>query len=305
MNYNLDNQYKFDQKNINLTWSTKKWLYWGLMPTAILLVIAIGWIYSGVRFSDSALWGAHHEFFLYLNYGAAKVIPNEILQALTLLGDTSVVLLLISPLILVRPQTWLSVVFAIPAGGIISLLGKYLAAVPRPANIIDESSFMFFGQALYGFNSFPSGHCITTFATAAALLAMNPPIYSRWLRWLAIFLILIISTTSCFSRVAIGAHWPLDIMAGAAAGWLAGLSGLALMQKWAHLGVFNLKNTFTRTLIAAIILICISFLVKKWSFAGLEKILAYISIYCGLLTILKIYIFPEDDVEIKDRKNRL
>jgi hypothetical protein len=34
------------------------------------------------------------------------------------------------------------------------------------------------------------------------------------------------------SRIAVGAHWPVDVLAGAALGWLCGLSGLWWSARW-------------------------------------------------------------------------
>ena len=63
--------------------------------------------------------------------------------------------------------------------------------------------------------SFPSGHAMTAFATAVALGAMYPR-----LRWPA----LAVATLVALSRVYLGVHFALDVVAGAALGTAIGLA---------------------------------------------------------------------------------
>jgi hypothetical protein len=35
-----------------------------------------------------------------------------------------------------------------------------------------------------------------------------------------------------YSRIALGVHWPLDVLAGACMGWLAGISGDLLVRRY-------------------------------------------------------------------------
>ena len=70
--------------------------------------------------------------------------------------------------------------------------------------------------------SFPSGHTAASFAAATALYAMNP----KWGRAAYIFAVLM-----GFSRLYLGVHFPLDVLAGAFIGTLAAKLALALLKK--------------------------------------------------------------------------
>jgi membrane-associated phospholipid phosphatase len=167
--------------------------------------------------------------FLRLN-AASAALPAPVWSFLTLLGDTSILLAILSPLLLWRPQALMACVAAVPAGGLASVLLKRLFEQPRPAGVLDAAQFQIIGPIL-SHHSFPSGHSITAFAVAAALLAAPAPGGgARRPAW-AVAGVLAMAAAVGFSRVAVGAHWPLDVVGGALTGWLAGLSGAALVRR--------------------------------------------------------------------------
>jgi undecaprenyl-diphosphatase len=69
--------------------------------------------------------------------------------------------------------------------------------------------------------SFPSGHATTAFAAAAAVGLLHPR-----LRWPLLALAAVVG----FSRVYLGVHWGLDVIAGAALGTAIGV-GCALLAR--------------------------------------------------------------------------
>lgn len=70
-----------------------------------------------------------------------------------------------------------------------------------------------------GYASLPSGHATTAFAALVAIGAILPQM--RALLWIYALLI-------AFSRVAVGAHYPSDVVAGT----LVGAAGAWLVQQW-------------------------------------------------------------------------
>jgi membrane-associated phospholipid phosphatase len=78
----------------------------------------------------------------------------------------------------------------------------------RPATLL--SGVHIHGAAAGG-RGYPSGHA----AVAAAILTLISPYLSRRARRIALTLVFGV----CFARVYVGAHLPLDVVAGAALGW--------------------------------------------------------------------------------------
>jgi NhaP-type Na+/H+ or K+/H+ antiporter len=94
--------------------------------------------------------------------------------------------------------------------------------VPRPAAVLGDTINVI-GQRLNK-GSFPSGHTATAFTLVAVLGA-----YLRSDRQLAGMLVA--AALIGLSRVAVGAHWPLDVLGGALMGWCSGFAGVWLLQR--------------------------------------------------------------------------
>jgi membrane-associated phospholipid phosphatase len=176
-----------------------------------------------------ALMPAQHGVFMTLNRMAAT-LPDAWWASWTMLGDTLVLLALLSPLLLWRPQAMLAIVAAIPAGGLFSVLAKRLFDSPRPAAVLDAAQFHVIGPLLNA-HSFPSGHAITVFAAASAVLAVTAPQLRSRQAALLVALAVALAAAVGLSRVAVGAHWPVDVWVGAGGGWLAGLTGALLARR--------------------------------------------------------------------------
>ena len=200
--------------------------------TLVLVGLLVSWHVGNI--AGTARWPEQQAVFLVWNTGFAA-LPSALWSALTLLGDSAVLMPLLALFVLGRPQVWAAVLASVPAGALLSVSVKHWAGVPRPAAVLDQTWFHLIGPALQH-NSFPSGHTISAFAAAAAVLATCVARPQRGRDWALIACGLLTATVIALSRVAVGAHWPLDLAAGAAFGWLAGLSGAALARRpgWWH-----------------------------------------------------------------------
>lgn len=210
---------------------------WGAPAVVTLTVLGLMVAWQGGGIASTARWPEHQAAFLVLN-AALAALPAALWSGITLLGDSTVLMPLLALFLLRRPQVWAAVLASVPVAALFSALVKHWAGVPRPAAVLDQASFNLIGSALHQ-NSFPSGHSITAFAATAAVLATLASSSRR--EWLLVVAGLFVATTIALSRVAVGAHWPLDLIAGASGGWLAGLSGAALARptgwwRWFFLG---------------------------------------------------------------------
>ncbi|MGK2902673.1 MAG: phosphatase PAP2 family protein, partial [Mycobacterium sp.] len=101
---------------------------------------------------------------------------------------------------------------------------KHILDLPRPAAVLDPVAFNLVGPR-YRHNSFPSGHTVTAFVWVCAFI---PYLEARWARLGGLAVAAIIG----LSRVAVGAHWPLDIAGGAALGVASSLAAHRLLAIW-------------------------------------------------------------------------
>ena len=170
------------------------------------------------------LLDANQNLFFLIN-GHAQWLPERFWAVVTTLGDAHVLLAAALVLAFRYPALlWILILAALlsffPLHGV-----KELAGIARPAGVLSADAFQLIGVELRA-RAFPSGHTTSTFVFAAALfLAVTS---SRWRAVIIGAAVLI-----AFSRVAVGAHWPADVFAGAALGWVSGLlGGILAAHRW-------------------------------------------------------------------------
>lgn len=73
--------------------------------------------------------------------------------------------------------------------------------------------------------SFPSGHSVTVAVFCGVLM-----LHTRWIEWRVLLLLIAILVGA--SRVAVGVHWPIDVIAGLTLGVLAAWIGGRLAARW-------------------------------------------------------------------------
>ncbi|WP_374592440.1 phosphatase PAP2 family protein [Aquabacterium sp.] len=109
-------------------------------------------------------------------------------------------------------------------GGLLVHLVKHAIDAPRPPAVLSLSELHVIGSVLRT-RSMPSGHSASAFAFAAVML-LSPNPWS--LRRLLLVPVLVAATLIALSRIAVGAHWPLDVLVGSALGWVFGGMSVAL-----------------------------------------------------------------------------
>lgn len=154
--------------------------------------------------------GSNQDLFLYLNH-LFGVLPAPVWSNLTLAADAATGFALMSFIVqrhgkLVFWAIWGAVICAIMVR-----VGKVYFDLPRPPGVLSADQFRLIGDAVRT-KAFPSGHTATAFFVAGIFASL---LQSK-IAYASIFFLAILLG---LSRIAVGVHWPADLMAGAFIGW--------------------------------------------------------------------------------------
>ena len=152
-------------------------------------------------------------------------LPDPFWSIVTICGAGVVAFALLSPTLARQPRLFAAAIVAAPLAGLYANGMKHLYALPRPPAVLDATRLHVVGEVLRH-NTFPSGHAVTAFTLAAVLVfaSRTPLVTAAWTLPLAVLVAL--------SRIAVGAHWPADLAAGAAGGWVCGALAVGAIERW-------------------------------------------------------------------------
>ncbi len=250
-----------------------------------LLIAIILFLYSQGALNVYTYIKIQKESFLFINYYLGQYPSIE--YNLTQIGDASIFLSFLSIYIIYAPKMWESLISASLVSFILSSVLKNLFSVPRPAQVFDTNSFVIVGKTISGFTSLPSGHSITVFTIFTVLLFAFIPQKLRY-KILWIFSIITLGLIIAFSRVGVGAHYPLDVIIGSIVGYLSALIGIFFNQKYTLWNWINIKKYYPVFIV--LFLICIASLVYKIMNENLIVFyFALISLFFSLYKIIYVY----------------
>lgn len=198
----------------------------------LLILLTIAGVITVFGMNPEGYISHQKEWFIALNAGLSA-FPDFWLNA-TALGDALVLLPLFSVFIVVNSRAWGALLSSIPLAILLSQLGKAFFSMPRPASVLDIQQFVVLGDAVQRHTALPSGHTVTIFTAITAVVGVL--LYEKRTPRVLVFSALLFFAASviALSRVAVGAHWPIDLLLGAILGAFAGLSGVRLTFKYKH-----------------------------------------------------------------------
>jgi len=256
-----------------------------LLPLFFLTAIVL-FLYSKSALCADTYAQIQRDSFLFINSHLGQY-PN-LQYNLTQLGDIVVFLSFISILILYAPKIWEALLSSLLVSILLSCPLKSVFAVPRPGAVFSNDSITIIGKALCGHNSLPSGHSITVFTILTVLLFGLMP---RALKFKILWIISIINTGLfvVFTRVGIGAHYPLDVIIGSIIGYISGLSGIFISRKYKIWAWINNKKYYPIFIILFVIC-CISLIYRIIDENLIIFYFAFVSLAVSLYKIIAFYV---------------
>ena len=204
-----------------------KWLIWGTVITAILVALGIMWfdrpLYVLLRRFDSSVWSIFDRIFdvkvwlvitgiLLLIVFVKKTVDSGI-KYKNAKNKFSLVALVKDFMHKIRTNYAFLIFSSVLSAGFVAQIIKVLVGRFRPIffEALGITGFRPFSTE-WAFNSMPSGHTTATFAGLVMAGMLSPRI--KPITWTLAIIVAV-------SRVAIGAHWPTDVILGAFIGMVA------------------------------------------------------------------------------------
>ncbi len=241
---------------------------------AFLLLPLIIWILDISREQD-IIW------FRAMNQTTSE-LPDIFWTGFSLLGNGWACFALAFPLIVFTPRLLIAGVCSGIFTGIFSRIAKMLADTPRPAGLLEQSSFHIIENPLLH-SAMPSGHTMTAFGIATAIyLTIDASSRKKY------FFLFILAIMTGVSRIAVGAHWPEDVLIGTTLGVICGICGAGLTTQFKTAQLEMGKPLFWVLIIGSII--CSYVLVFKKLDFNLNQTIQYVLFAIITFTWLTIFI---------------
>jgi len=146
-------------------------------------------------------------------------------SGMTAMADTYLALGLLLPVILLRPRVAAMLLVAALIATAITHSIKPILDIMRPPAVLPADSMHLIGHKLTD-KSFPSGHSVTAFVLAGLVIS------GLRLRLGTALVVLVFASLLAISRMAVGVHWPTDVLAGSAIGLLSVVLGNRLLDRY-------------------------------------------------------------------------
>ena len=251
----------------------------------IFLSLIILFLFSHDALSISKYIEIQKYWFYIINSKLSQF--SYLIYNLTQLGDALICLSFLTIFIIYAPKIWEALISALLVSAIFSTVLKNLFLVPRPAAVFDKTSFAITGNVISGHSSLPSGHSVTIFTILTVLLfGFMPKKLNYKILWF--FSIITIALIIAFTRVGVGAHYPLDVITGSIIGYISAISGIFINQKYQIWSWINNKKSYIFFII--LFLVCSILLVIRIFQENL--VIYYLSLASLIVSLYKfIYVY--------------
>jgi len=212
-----------------------------LLPTMALLALAL-LFYSGLN----------QPLFLQLNRLSLYTGPM-VWSWITTFGDMLVLFALMLPLVGRHPRLLWQMILCALIATLLSQSLKDFFNMPRPPSVLDAGQMILIGES-HGWYSFPSGHTTAAF-TLAGLISLQ-----RWVPTKIKVAVIVGALLVGLSRIAVGVHWPQDVLAGMATGWFAAVAGIFLADKLSWGTRLSIQRPFALLLLG----VAVTLLFRDW-----------------------------------------
>lgn len=257
-----------------------------VLPILFLFSIALFVFQKGENFSTLGYIDINADSFFYLNKSLSKM-PN-LQYNLTQFGDALISYSFLTIFILYVPKIWEVLLTSSVISLLVSTLLKELFAVPRPAAIFDNTSFTIIGEILRGSTSLPSGHSMTIFIVISTVFFALCPRNNCAKVFFAV-LCLTAGLFIAFTRIGVGAHYPLDAIIGSIIGYLITILGILINNKL-NLWDWIQKRKFL-PFFMLVFVITISLIVRKiWETNLLICYFSLFSVFTTLYLTIQKYV---------------
>ncbi len=191
------------------------------------LPVALGLVLAGALLQFTPL---NRDWMVWAH--SLSLLPDTFWAAMTLLAFGWSALILVS--VADRgAQGGRAVLLAFVLGGGLAQLLKPWFALPRPGLVLPEGLLHFIGSPVLSSGSMPSGHALAAFSIGSLWVCLlrqrghHPAL--EWLAWA-------LAALMAGSRIAVGAHWPADVLVGSGLGLAAGWLAWQLQARWLRHG---------------------------------------------------------------------
>ena len=245
------------------------------------LATIVFFLYRHDALSVSKYVEIQKKYFYLINFKLSQ-FPN-IIYNITQIGDALIFLSFLTIFIVYAPKLWESLLSSLIVSVLFSSILKNFFKVPRPAAAFDKTTFIIIGKTLPGYSSLPSGHAITVFTIITTLLFAFMP--KKWNYKIVWYLgIISIGLLIAITRVEVGAHHPLDVIIGSIIGYICGIAGILINQKYQIWSWINNKKYYP--IFITLFLVCSVIMITK--ILNENLIIFYLSLVSLIISLYKI-----------------